>query len=57
MGRRGVLVGFLLLMSAQLPAAEVGVETVEKLPAVQRAAEFFVREADWILQQQIRLTF
>ncbi|OFV85177.1 MAG: hypothetical protein A3D93_04375 [Acidobacteria bacterium RIFCSPHIGHO2_12_FULL_67_30] len=43
-------------MSAQLPAAEVGVETLEKLPAVQRAAEFFVREADWILQQQIRLT-
>ena len=43
-------------MSAQLPAAEAGVETVEKLPAVQRAAEFFVREADWILQQQIRLT-
>lgn len=56
MGRSGVLVGFLLLMSAQLPAAEVGVETVEKLPGVQRAAEFFVREADWILQQQIRLT-
>jgi len=56
MGRSAVLIGFLLLMSAQLPAAEAGVETVEKLPAVQRAAEFFVREADWILQQQIRLT-
>src|SRR3990167_83943 len=56
MGRSGVLIGLLLLMSAQLPAAEVGVETLEKLPAVQRAAEFFVREADWILQQQIRLT-
>ena len=56
MGRSAVLIGFLLLMSAQLPAAEAGVETVEKLPGVQRAAEFFVREADWILQQQIRLT-
>src|SRR3989304_234282 len=76
MGRSAVLIGLLLLLSAQWPAAEVGVETLQKLPAgrrrapagggggeplekrpaVQRAAEFFVREADWILQQQIRLT-
>ncbi|MFQ5695547.1 MAG: M20/M25/M40 family metallo-hydrolase [Terriglobia bacterium] len=43
-------------MSAQLPAADVSVEGVERLPAVQRAVAFFTREADWILQQQIRLT-
>lgn len=54
---RGKLVaGALLIMSGSLPAAEVSVETVEKLPAVQRAAEFLLRERDWILQQQIRLT-
>ncbi|MFQ5696059.1 MAG: M20/M25/M40 family metallo-hydrolase, partial [Terriglobia bacterium] len=55
--RRGILAAAILVaMSAQLPAAELLVETVEKLPALQRAAEFFVRESDWILQQQIRLT-
>ena len=43
-------------MSAHLPAAELSVESVEKLPAVQRAAQFFLRESDWILQQQIRIT-
>ncbi|MFQ5723329.1 MAG: M20/M25/M40 family metallo-hydrolase [Terriglobia bacterium] len=43
-------------MSAQLPAAEVSVEAIEKLPAVQRAEEFFLRQSDWILQQQIRIT-
>ncbi|MFQ5663910.1 MAG: M20/M25/M40 family metallo-hydrolase, partial [Terriglobia bacterium] len=31
-------------------------ESVAKLPAVQRAAAFFVRESEWILQQQIRAT-
>ncbi len=45
-----------LLMSAQLPAAHASVEAVERLPAVQRAAEFFARQADWILRQQIRVT-
>jgi len=57
--RGGFAVFLLSLMSAQLPAADPdvsGVESVEKLPAVQRAADFFVREADWILQQQIRIT-
>ena len=43
-------------MSAHLPAAELSVESVEKLPAVQRAAAFFASESDWILQQQIRVT-
>lgn len=43
-------------MSAQLPAAEVSVESVERLAAVQRAYVFFERESDWILQQQIRVT-
>ena len=54
--RSGLLVSVVLLMSVSLPAAEVSVETLEKLPAVQRAEEFFVRESEWILQQQIRLT-
>lgn len=56
MTRGGVLIFALLLMSAQLPAAEVSVEAVERRPAVQRAEEFFLREAEWILQQQIRIT-
>ena len=54
--RGGFLAFATILMTAQLPAAEVSVDSVEKLPAVQRAADFFVREADWILQQQIRVT-
>ncbi|MBI4467271.1 MAG: M20/M25/M40 family metallo-hydrolase [Acidobacteria bacterium] len=56
MGFSGVVFSLLVSMSAQLPAAELSVEAVEKLPAVQRATEFFVRESEWILQQQIRLT-
>ncbi|MBI2956188.1 MAG: M20/M25/M40 family metallo-hydrolase [Acidobacteria bacterium] len=43
-------------MTSSLPAAELSVESVERHPTVRRAAESFVREADWILQQQIRLT-
>lgn len=45
-----------LVMSAPLHAAEATVESVEKLPAVQRAAAFLDRESEWILQQQIRVT-
>lgn len=56
MVRSGLVASVVLLMSASLPAAELSVETVEKLPAVQRAEEFFVRESEWILQQQIRIT-
>lgn len=54
--RSGLVLSMVVLMSASLPAAEVSVETVEKLPAVQRAEAFFLRESEWILQQQIRLT-
>ncbi|MGH9804395.1 MAG: M20/M25/M40 family metallo-hydrolase [Candidatus Acidiferrales bacterium] len=54
--RGGFIVFVAIFMSAQLPAAEVSVESVERLPAVRRVADFFVREADWILQQQIRVT-
>jgi hypothetical protein len=43
-------------MSSPLRAVESSVASVERLPAVRRAAEFFVREGDWILQQQIRVT-
>lgn len=56
MRRIGFVLTLLVLMNTPLPAAEISVETVEKLPAVRRAAEFFVRQSDWILQQQIRLT-
>lgn len=56
MVRSGLAASVVLLMSASLPAAEMSVETVENLPAVQRAEEFFVRESEWILQQQIRIT-
>lgn len=56
MRRVGLLAGVILLMSAQLPAAELSVETVEKQPSVQRALDLLVEESDWILQQQIRVT-
>ena len=54
--RSGILLGALLLMSPHLPAAELSVESAERLVSVRRAADFFAREADWILQQQIRVT-
>ena len=57
MQHRGLVASLgLLVVSAPLFAAEVSVETTEKLPAVQRAEEFFVRESEWLLQQQIRIT-
>jgi acetylornithine deacetylase/succinyl-diaminopimelate desuccinylase-like protein len=43
-------------MGMPVRAAESAVEAVERLPAVQRAAAFFARESEWILQQQIRVT-
>ena len=43
-------------MSPHLRAVEPSVESAERLPSVRRAADFFAREADWILQQQIRVT-
>jgi acetylornithine deacetylase/succinyl-diaminopimelate desuccinylase-like protein len=54
--RAGLVISGVLLMSAPLPAAELSVESVERHPAVQRALDFFLREGDWILQQQIRVT-
>jgi len=56
MVRGGLVLGGLLLMSASLPAADLSVESVEKNPAVRQALDFFMRESEWILQQQIRLT-
>lgn len=43
-------------MSSSLRAVESSVASVERLPAVRRAAEFFAHESEWILQQQIRVT-
>ncbi len=54
--RRISMVAVLFAMSAPLPAAELSVGSVERLPAVQRALQFFEREREWILQQQIRAT-
>lgn len=56
MRRHGFVILLLILVCAPLPAAELSVEAVEKLPGVQRAADFFLRESEWILQQQIRIT-
>ncbi|MFB3095511.1 MAG: peptidase M20, partial [Candidatus Acidiferrales bacterium] len=50
------MVAVLFAMSAPLSAAELSVGSVERLPAVQRALQFFEREREWILQQQIRAT-
>lgn len=45
-----------LLMSSHLPATEVNVAAVEKLPAVQQVCKFFTEQADWILAEQIRIS-
>ncbi len=45
-----------LLMTTSLPAAQVDVVAIEKHPAVRQAMDFFARESDWILQQQVRVT-
>jgi tripeptide aminopeptidase len=54
---RGGFVAFvLLLVTMPLSAAENKVQTLETHPAVQQALDFFTRENEWILQQQIRIT-
>lgn len=51
-----VVLAGVCLMNPALPAADLSVAAVERLPSVQRALKVLTRNADWILQQQIRVT-
>ncbi len=46
----------LFAMSTSLPATQESVAAVAELPAIQEAVKVFSREANWIMQQQVRVT-